>query len=67
MRIVELPEILDALDEETALAAVEDGFRRLHCGRVQLAEVAHLNFPDPPGDCHVKGGYISGEDIFVFK
>ncbi|SBV32357.1 Ornithine cyclodeaminase [uncultured Sphingopyxis sp.] len=67
MRIVELPEILDALDEETALAAVEDGFRRLHRGRVQLAEVAHLNFPDPPGDCHVKGGYIAGDDIFVFK
>lgn len=67
MRIVELPEILDALDEEAALAAVEDGFRRLHRGCVQLAEVAHLNFQDPPGDCHVKGGHIAGDDVFVFK
>lgn len=67
MRIVELPEILDALDEDAALAAVEDGFRSLHRGGVQLAEVAHLNFEDPPGDCHVKGGYIAGDDVFVFK
>lgn len=67
MRIVELPEILAALDERAALAAVEDGFRRLHRGGVQLAEVAHLNFFDPPGDCHVKGGYIAGDDVFVFK
>jgi ornithine cyclodeaminase len=67
MRTVELPEILAALDEEAALAAVEDGFRRLYRGRVQLAEVAHLNFEDPPGDCHVKGGYITGDDVFVFK
>lgn len=67
MRIVELPEILDALDEGAALAAVEDGFRRLHRGGVQLAEVAHLNFENPPGDCHVKGGYITGDDVFVFK
>jgi len=67
MRIVELPEILDALDEAAALAAVEDGFRRLYRGGVQLAEVAHLNFENPPGDCHVKGGYITGDDVFVFK
>lgn len=67
MRIVELPEILAALDEQAALAAVEDGFRRLHRGSVQLAEVAHLNFESPPGDCHVKGGYITGDDVFVFK
>jgi ornithine cyclodeaminase len=67
MRIVELPEILAALDEQAALAAVEDGFRRLHRGGVQLAEVAHLNFENPPGDCHVKGGYITGDDVFVFK
>lgn len=67
MRIVELPEILTALDEEAALAAIEDGFRWLHRGRVQIAEVAHLNFEAPPGDCHVKGGYIAGDDVFVFK
>lgn len=67
MRIVELPEIRLALDEDAALAAVEDGFRRMQHGRVRLAEVAHLAFDDPPGDCHVKGGHMIGDDVFVFK
>ncbi|WP_197411672.1 MULTISPECIES: hypothetical protein [unclassified Sphingopyxis] len=67
MRIVELPEIVATLDEAAAIAAIEDGFRRLHRGEVQLAEVGHLNFADPPGDCHVKGGHIAGDTVFVFK
>lgn len=67
MRIVELPEIEAALDEDAALAAVEEGFRRMQRGRVCLAEVAHLAFEDPPGDCHVKGGHILGDEVFVFK
>lgn len=67
MRIVELPEIEAALDEDAALAAVEDGFRRMQRGGVHLAEVAHLAFEDPPGDCHVKGGHMAGDAVFVFK
>lgn len=67
MRIVEFPEIEAALDEDAALAAVEDGFRRMQHGGVHLADVSHLAFEDPPGDCHVKGGHITGDDVFVFK
>ena len=67
MRIVELPEIVAALDAAEALATIEEGFRRLHRGRVHLAEVAHLAFDDPPGDCHVKGGHMVDDDLFVFK
>jgi ornithine cyclodeaminase len=67
VRIVELPEIEAVLDEDAALAAVEDGFRRMQRGGVHLAEVSHLAFGDPPGDCHVKGGHITGDAVFVFK
>jgi ornithine cyclodeaminase len=67
MRIVELPEILAALDEDAALAAVESGFRRLHTFEAQVAAVAHLSFPDPPGDCHIKSAYMAGDDVFVIK
>lgn len=67
MQIVELPEIMAVVDEDVALAAVEDGFRRMHRGQVQLAQVGHLAFDDPPGDCHVKGGHIAGDGVFVFK
>ena len=67
MRIVELPEILAALDEDAALAAVESGFRRMHASEAQVAAVGHLTFPDPPGDCHIKSAYMAGDDVFVIK
>ena len=67
MRIVELPEILAALDEDAALAAVESGFRRMHAREAQVAAVGHLTFPDPPGDCHIKSAYMAGDDVFVIK
>jgi ornithine cyclodeaminase len=67
MRIVELPEILAALDEDAALAAVESGFRRLHTFEAQVAAVGHLSFPDPPGDCHIKSAYLAGDEVFVIK
>ena len=67
LRIVELPEILAALDEDAALAAVESGFRRLHTFEAQVAAVGHLNFPDAPGDCHIKSAYMAGDEVFVIK
>ena len=67
MRIVELSEILAALDEDAALAGVESGFRRLHAFEAQVTAVGHLTFPDAPGDCHIKSAYIAGDDIFVIK
>ena len=67
MRVIELPEILAALDEAAALAAVEDGFRRLSAGEAQVMAVGHLAFPDPPGDCHVKGAHLAGDPVFVVK
>lgn len=67
MRIIELPEIEAALDEAAAFAAVEDAFKRMSAGQAQVAAVGHLAFEDPSGDCHVKGGYLDGDDVFVFK
>lgn len=67
MRIIELPEILAALDETKAMAAIEAGFRRLSAGEVQVMAVGHLAFANPPGDCHVKGGHLAGDPVFVVK
>ena len=67
MRIVDLPQILAAIDEDEVLAAVELGFRRLSAGEADLMAVGHLIFPDADGDCHVKGGYLHSDDVFVFK
>ena len=67
MRVVSLPEILAALDEDAALAAVAEGFRRYSAGQVQVAAVGHLAFADPPGDCHIKSAHLAGDDVFVVK
>ncbi|WP_395681581.1 hypothetical protein [Inquilinus sp.] len=67
MRMVTLPEVLEALDEDAALAAVESGFRRYSAGQVQVAAVGHLAFADPPGDCHIKSAHLAGDDVFVVK
>ncbi|OWJ66666.1 ornithine cyclodeaminase family protein [Inquilinus limosus] len=67
MRVVSLPEILAALDEEAALAAVASGFRRFSAGQVQVAAVGHLAFADAPGDCHIKSAHLVGDDVFVVK
>lgn len=67
MRIVDLPEILTVFDEDAALAAVESSFRRLHAFEAQVTAVGHLVFTDPAGECHIKSGYITGDDVFVIK
>lgn len=67
MRIVTRSEILAALDEDAALAAVEAGFRRFSAAEAQLTAVGQLSFTDPPGDCHVKGAHLAGDDVFAIK
>jgi ornithine cyclodeaminase len=67
MRVVDAGEILAALDEDAAIAAVETGFKRYSAGQVQVSTVLHLAFAEPPGDCHVKAAAVAGDDVFVVK
>jgi ornithine cyclodeaminase len=67
VKIFDRAQIVAALDEAAALAAVEDGFRRMHAGQAQLTAVGHLGFTEPPGDAHVKGAYLAGDPVFVIK
>ncbi|MFA6116819.1 MAG: hypothetical protein WC729_22665 [Sphingomonas sp.] len=67
MRVVELPEILAAIDADEITAAIEEGFRRYSSGQAEAMAVGHLSFDDPPGDCHAKGAWLRGDDVFVCK
>ena len=67
MRLVTRSEIEAVFDADAALAAVESGFRRFSAGEAQLTAVGQLSFADPPGDCHVKGAHLAGDDVFVIK
>lgn len=67
MRVVSLPEILAVLDEAEAERLVGEGFRRFSAGQCQVMAVGELLFDAPPGDCHVKGGHLQGDEHFVVK
>jgi ornithine cyclodeaminase len=67
MKVVNVAEILAALDEEAAIAAVETGFKRYSAGQTQVSTVLHLGFAEPPGDCHVKAAAVTGDEVFVVK
>ncbi len=65
--IVELPRIEEALKGLDPIAAIEDGFVAYSQGRVVVPPVGELIFRDPPGDAHIKYGFIEGDDFYVVK
>src|SRR5258708_37909197 len=68
MKVVNVAEILAALDEDAAITAVETGFKRYSAGQTQVSAVLHLGFGDPsPGNCHVKAAAVTGDTVFVVK
>jgi ornithine cyclodeaminase len=49
------------------LPALEAGFAAYSRGEVVVPPVGELLFEDPPGDTHIKYGYIRGDEVFVVK
>jgi ornithine cyclodeaminase len=68
-----MPEIFNREQIEQALqrvdvtAAIEEGFIAYSEGKVVVPPVGELVFDDPPGDVHIKYGYIKNDDYFVIK
>jgi ornithine cyclodeaminase len=68
-----MPEIFNREQIERALqgidvtAAIEEGFIAYSEGKVVVPPVGELVFDDPPGDVHIKYGYIKDDDYFVIK
>lgn len=49
------------------IQAIEDGFVLYSDGKVVVPPVGFLHFDQPPGDVHIKYGYVRGDDIYVLK
>ena len=49
------------------IQAIEDGFVLYSDGKVVVPPVGFLHFDHPPGDVHIKYGYVRGDDIYVLK
>jgi ornithine cyclodeaminase len=66
-RVVELSEIREVVDPIRVIDAVAEGFRLYSEGMVEVPPVGLLHFEDPPGDVHIKYGYLRGDDFYVVK
>ena len=60
-------EILRALEGLDLLPRIEEGFRAYSQGRAVVPPVGELLFSQPPGDVHIKYGYLDGGDHYVVK
>ena len=55
------------LDEIDIVAAIEAGFVAYSAGKAVIPPVAELCFEQPPGDVHIKYGYLQDGDLYVVK
>jgi len=65
--IIGLDRLRPALDPPAVIAAVRDALIAQAEGRVQSPLPGQLQFPSPPGDCHIKYGHVAGSPSFVIK
>lgn len=66
-RVYSLSEIRAALSQVDPIAIVEAAFVAYSERRVVVPPVAEMTFKDPPGDVHIKYGYVLGADHAVIK
>lgn len=66
-RVVELEEIRRLIDTPKLIQAIEDGFVLYSDGKVVVPPVGFLHFDEPPGDVHIKYGFVKGDDFYVLK
>ena len=66
-RVVELEEIRRLIDTPKLIQAIEDGFVLYSDGKVVVPPVGFLHFDEPPGDVHIKYGFVKNDDFYVLK
>nr|CAA6827658.1 MAG: Ornithine cyclodeaminase (EC [uncultured Thiotrichaceae bacterium] len=65
--VLKLEEIKQYVDIPQLIQVIERGFVSYSEGRCAVPPVGFLHFDDPPGDVHIKYGYIHGGDYYVLK
>lgn len=65
--VLTLEELKQFVDIPQLIQAMERGFVSYSAGRTEVPPVGFLHFDDPPGDVHIKYGYIYGGEYYVLK
>jgi len=66
-RILKLDEIKRLIDIPQLIQEIEAGFVLYSEDKVVVPPVGFLHFDQPPGDVHIKYGYVTGDDFYVLK
>lgn len=67
MHIFHLSQIMEILKSIDIIPSIEEGFVAYSKGNAVVPPVRELIFKNPPGDVHIKYGYINGDDCYVVK
>jgi ornithine cyclodeaminase len=62
-----LDQIKKALENIDVTQAVEQGFVAYSEGKVVVPPVGEMIFEDPPGEAHIKYGFIKNDEYYVIK
>ena len=65
--VLQLDEIKRLVDVPQLIAELERGFVLYSDGKVNVPPVGFLHFDNPPGDVHIKYGYVLNDDYYVLK
>lgn len=65
--VLYLFDIMEALKNVDVIPVIEEGFVAYSKGKTVVPPVGEMIFQDPPGDVHIKYGYIINDDYYVVK
>jgi ornithine cyclodeaminase len=66
-KILKLDEIKRLIEIPQLIQEIEAGFVLYSEDKVVVPPVGFLHFDQPPGDVHIKYGYVTGDDFYVLK
>jgi len=66
-QVLSLDEIQRRVDVPRLVDEIARGFAAYSAGRAVVPPVGYLTFERPPGDVHIKYGYVVGESSYVVK
>ncbi|TDI77264.1 MAG: ornithine cyclodeaminase family protein [Bacteroidetes bacterium] len=66
-KVLELDEIKRLIDVPLLIREIEAGFVLYSEGKVVVPPVGFLHFDQPPGDVHIKYGFVKNDDVYVLK
>jgi ornithine cyclodeaminase len=67
VRTITIKEIEAIIPQLDLFPLIEDGFAQYSAGNVVVPPVGEMSFTQPPGDVHIKYGYIKNDDYYVIK